>query len=65
MSDPDLNPDDEPLVQIACAICHLARAIDRLGTADAATEMGAIELLATEVQAAGERIAAALRREEE
>lgn len=35
---------------IACAIMHVARALDRLGTADAATPMGAIEFLAVEVK---------------
>lgn len=41
---------------IAKAIWALARAIDRLGTNDAATPMGAIELLAVEVK----RVAAAI-----
>lgn len=35
---------------IAGAIRELARAIDRLGTNDASTPMGAIELLASEVK---------------
>jgi len=38
------------LFAIAFAIGSLARAIDRLGTADAATPMGAIEFLSLEIK---------------
>ena len=39
-------------IAIAIALMHVANAINRLGTNDAATQMGAIELLAGEVKSA-------------
>lgn len=42
--------EKEGLLAIAEAINNLARAIDRLGTNQASTPMGAIEALAKEVQ---------------
>lgn len=42
--------NENGLYAIAEAVSELARAIDRLGTKDAATPMGAIELLASEVK---------------
>jgi hemoglobin-like flavoprotein len=41
---------------IAEAILVFARAIDRLGLADAATRMGAIELLSLEIKHHGESV---------
>ena len=37
------DDEEEPLVNVAHGLFAIARAIDRLGTADAATHMGAIE----------------------
>jgi hypothetical protein len=45
------------LLQLASAQEHTARALERLGTADAATPMGAIELLAGEVKQVSQAIA--------
>lgn len=42
--------EQEPLNNIARGLFAIARAIDRLGTANAATPMGAIELLANEIK---------------
>lgn len=50
--------DDEQTV--AAGLFAIARAIDRIGTGNAATEMGAIELLAKEVRDGFELIAAAI-----
>lgn len=44
---------------------HVAIALQRLGTANAATPMGAIEVLAMEIKSAGSDIAAALERRDE
>ena len=45
---------------IAYALCKVAAALRMLGTADAATPMGAIELLAMEVKEGTERISSRL-----
>lgn len=50
----------DALFAIANSIEKLASAVNRLGTNDAATNMGAIELLAMEVKNAGESIAGAI-----
>jgi hypothetical protein len=59
-----LDPEDEPLIQIAHALCHVARAIQELGTADAATPMGAMEMLAMEVRDGFRALAESLNKEE-
>jgi methyl-accepting chemotaxis protein len=46
--------------EIAGAIRSLARALDRLGTADAATPMGAIEVLSKGINGGLEEIASSL-----
>ena len=48
------------LLAIAAAIGSLARAIDRLGTADAATPMGAIEILSMEIKDGFSNLASAV-----
>lgn len=48
------------LFAVARSINGLAKAVDRLGTNDVATNMGAIEILAKEVSGAGSAIAAAI-----
>jgi hypothetical protein len=48
------------LLAIAGAIDCLARAIDRLGTADAATPMGAIEILSMEIKEGFSSVASAI-----
>ena len=51
------HDDEDPTAE---AINRLARAVDRLGTADAATPMGAIEVLAVAVREGCAAIASAL-----
>lgn len=41
---------------IACALCAVGRAIQRLGTADAATPFGAVEMLSKEVKSIADSI---------
>lgn len=53
----------EALDGIAAAIEMVARALDRLGTGDAGTSMGAIELLSLQVKLTGREIAEALTKE--
>jgi len=45
-----LNDTGDSKLVLAAAILDVAKAIHKLGTADAATPMGAIELLAKEVK---------------
>ena len=44
------DDEEEPLVNVAHGLFAIARAIDRLGTADAVTPMGAIEFLAVAIK---------------
>ena len=48
------------LLAIAAAIGDLARAVNRLGTADAATPMGAIEILSMEIKDGFSNLASAV-----
>ena len=58
---PDSNLEPANVVDvIAGAGLNIARAIKRLGTNDAGTNMGAIEVLSNEIKEGSERIANAL-----
>ena len=46
----DYDDEREPIENVALGLFAIARAIDRLGTANAATPMGAIEILAMEIK---------------
>lgn len=65
-NEPDRNLEPANMVDglfaISRAIEKLSRAVDRLGTNDAATQMGAIELLAKETRDGLTAIAAAIER---
>jgi hypothetical protein len=54
----DKADDGDGQYAIAIALCRVAAAIDRLGTANAATPMGALEMVAFELSKIGPALAA-------
>ena len=58
----DTSEETSELGKIAEGLQAIARALDRLGVADAATPMGAIEVLAEQVRDGFEAPAAAMER---
>ena len=61
MSNPFLVSDESGEETVASAIGGLARAIDRLGNANAATPMGGLEVLGLTIREGMDDIAASLR----
>ena len=51
---------DDPMHRIADGLFAIAEALNNLGTANASTPMGAIEMLAKEVRDGSDRLASAL-----
>lgn len=58
----DYDEDEAPMTNVAKGLFAIARAINQLGTADAATPMGAIECLALEVKNGFAEVATAIER---
>lgn len=54
--------DEETAEALQDGLGSVARALDRLGTGNAGTDMGAVEYLAQQVREGSERVAAALEK---